>query len=160
MEYALLVDDSELFAKSWQFAREKLYRDGVFSWYVTADGVQAQANALIDDLRMYRALKNADALWGGYGTERETLARAICDYNTADGHLVGFYDFEVESAGSELPLFYIDLEALRGLAEEVEGFSDAVEEAKGILERGYIGDAFPLYYPPTTINPGSMPGRP
>lgn len=44
--------------------------------------MQAQANALIDDLRMYRALKNADALWGGYGTEREALARAICDYNT------------------------------------------------------------------------------
>ena len=146
MEYAVLTQNAGLFADSWNFARERLYRDGVFAWYATEDGKQANANALIDDLRIYRALKAADALWGGYDAELTALAEAIREYNTNKGHLAGFYDFQQKRAGTTLPLFYIDLEALRDLAEENAAFAESVREAEDILRGGYISDDFPLYY--------------
>ena len=146
MEYAVQTQNSQLFADSWNFARERLYRDGVFAWYATKDGKQANANALIDDLRIYRALKAADALWGGYEAELAALAAAIREHNTANGHLAGFYDFQQKRAGTALPLFYIDLEALRDLAQENAEFAESVQEAEDILRGGYISDDFPLYY--------------
>ena len=147
MEYAELTRNPELFADSWKFVRERLYRDGVFAWYVTDDGKQADANALIDDLRIYRALKDANELWGGYDSEIDALSEAIRDHNTAREHLVGFYDFRQKRAGTALPLHCIDLEALRDLAEEDADFAVAAREAEDILRGGYISDDFPLYYP-------------
>ena len=147
MEYAVLTQNAELFVNSWDFARERLSRDGVFAWYATRDGKRANANALIDDLRIYRALKGANALWGGYGAELASLADAIRERNVSKGHLAGFYDFQQKRAGTTLPLFYIDLEALRDLAEGNAEFAEAAREAEDILREGYIGDDFPLYYP-------------
>ena len=146
MEYAVLSRNSELFADSWNYAKERLYRDGVFAWYATGDGKRANANALIDDLRIYRALKNANELWGGYGAELAALAKAIGGHNIEKGHLAGFYDFQQKRAGTTLPLFYIDLEALRDLAAEDADFAEAAREAEEILRGGYIGDGFPLYH--------------
>ena len=146
MEYAALTQNAELFADSWNYARERLYRDGVFAWYATEDGRQASANALIDDLRIYRALRTADVLWGGYEAELAELAEAIREHNISNGHLAGFYDFQQKRAGTSLPLFYIDLEALRDLAEDGADFAEAAQEAEDILRGGYIGDDFPLYY--------------
>ena len=146
MEYAVRTRNAELFADSWNFAVERLRRDGIFAWYATEDGKQANANALIDDLRIYRALKDANALWGGYDAELAALAEAIRAHNISKGHLSGFYDFQQKRAGTVLPLFYIDLEALRDLAGESADFAEAVREAEEILRGGYISDAFPLYY--------------
>lgn len=139
MEYAVLTDDRELFDRSWQYAKDKMYNSGVFSWYVTEGGDQAQANALLDDLRIYKALKNANQLWGGYGTDVRGLAESIRIRNITGGRLVGFYDFNQKISGSSLPLFYIDLEAL-------EDFPNVKSEAEKILRGGYISDEFPLYY--------------
>lgn len=146
MEYAVLNDDPQLFGWSWQYTREKLYRDGIFSWYATTDGQQGNANALLDDLRIYKALKKANSLWGGYDDEVKELAAAIGSHNVTDGHLAGFYDFTMKMAGSTIPLFYIDLEALRELEREDTEFTGLSEEAAVILQEGYIGDEFPLYY--------------
>ena len=146
MEYAVLTRDPGLFSDGWNCAQERLRRDGVFAWYASPDGRRAGANALIDDLRIYRALKAADALWGGYGAEAAALGEAIRAHNVKSGHLVGFYDFQQGRAGTELPLCYIDLEALRDLAQESAEFAGAAREAEEILRGGYISDAFPLYH--------------
>ena len=146
MEYALLTDDRQWFDQSYRYAKEKLRRDGVFCWYVTRDGKQADANALIDDLRIYRALRLADERWGGYAAEARALAKAIEGHNVTRGHLAGFYDFKQKRAGKTLPLFSLDLQALRMLAEDAQGFAALADEAEAILSGGYIGDAFALYY--------------
>lgn len=137
MEYAALTRNRTLFEQSWRYAREKLYRDGLFAWYATEAGEQANANALIDDLRIYRALKAADALWGGYEAEYAALADAILTRNVSRGQPVGFYDFRQKRAGSVIPLFFLDMEALRDMG--------LLQRAEDILRGGYISDAFPLY---------------
>ena len=138
MEYAALTRNRALFERCWQYARERLGREGLFAWYATGDGKQADANALIDDLRIYRALTSADALWGGLEAERAGLAGAILTRNAPGGRLAGFYDFPQKRAGSVLPLFSLDLEALEALGLR--------RQAEAILRGGYISDAFPLYY--------------
>lgn len=138
MEYAVLTQNRALFEQSWQYAKESLHRDGIFAWYATETGEQADANALIDDLRIYRALKSADALWGGLETELASLAEAILAHNVSKGQPVGFYDFRQKRAGNTVPLFCLDTEALGDLGLR--------QQAEEILRGGYISDAFPLYY--------------
>ena len=140
MEYAVQTRNETLFKQSWRYARENLYQDGVFAWYATEAGKQAAANALIDDLRIYRALKAANACWGGFELEIAELASAILAHNVSDGQLVGFYDFQQKRAGRIIPLCYIDMEALRDLDW------NSANQAEGILLGGYISDTFPLYY--------------
>ena len=146
MQIALLTDDRALFDQSYRFARERLMREGVFCWYAAEDGKQASANALLDDLRIYDALRQAEARWGGYAEEAAALAQAIWDHNVIRGRLAGFYDFSQKRAGDTLPLFYIDLRVLRELAREIPGYAAVAEEAGQVLRGGRISDAFPLYY--------------
>ena len=138
MAYAALTQNRALFEQSWRYAKEKLRRDGVFAWYAMEDGTRADANALMDDLRIYRALKSANALWGGLDSDVADLASAIIAHNASAGQPVGFYDFRQQRAGSTIPLCYLDLEALGDLGLR--------QRAEDILLGGYIGDAFPLYY--------------
>ena len=138
MEYAALTGNRALFERCWQYARDRLGREGVFAWYRTEEGAQAEANALVDDLRIYRALTAADALWGGFRQARDELAEAILAHNAPGGRLAGFYDFRQKRAGSALPLFSLDLEALDDLGLR--------QQAEEILRGGMISDAFPLYY--------------
>ena len=146
MQIALMTDDRELFDSSYRFAQERLMREGIFCWYVTEDGKQASANALLDDLRIYDALRTAEARWGGYAEEAAALAQAIWDRNVTRGRLAGFYDFSQKRAGDTLPLFYIDLLALRRLPQDVPGYAAVADEAERVLRGGRISDAFPLYY--------------
>ncbi|MCH5287465.1 MAG: redoxin family protein [Christensenellaceae bacterium] len=138
MEYAVHARNPALFEQSWQYARDWLRREGVFAWYATEEGKQADANALIDDLRLYRALKAAQTLWGGFETEIEALAQALLTHNVSDGQPVGFYDFRQRRAGGTIPLCDLDMEALQDLGLR--------PQAEDILRGGYISDAFPLYH--------------
>ena len=147
MLYAALTANRPLFERSWRYAKETLRRDGVFAWYATDSGEQADANALIDDLRIYRALRAADALWGGFEAEAAELADAILSHNVPDGQPVGYYDFRQKRAGSSLPLCYLDMEALRDLGLR--------QWAEGILRGGYISDAFPLYRSAYDVSSGT-----
>ena len=146
MVCALLADDREWFDQSYGYAKEKLEREGVFCWYAAADGKRAGANALIDDLRIYSALRAADGRWGGYGAEAKALATALGGHNVSRGHLCGFYDFAQKRVGNTVPLLTLDLSALRLLEEDAPGIAAAAREAEAILCGGYIGDDFPLYY--------------
>lgn len=146
MRIALNTDDKALFERSYRCAQERLAREGVFCWYATQAGAQANANALLDDLRIYAALRDADARWGGYREQAATLAQAIWDHNAVKGRLAGFYDFAQKRAGSTLALCYIDLQALRLLADDVPAFAGLAEEAERVLREGIISGAFPLYY--------------
>ena len=146
MRIALNTDDKELFERSYRFAQERLAREGVFGWYVTQTGTQANANALLDDLRIYAALRDADARWGGYREQAAALAQAIYDHNAVKGRLAGFYDFAQKRAGGTLALCYIDLRALRLLADDVPAFAGLADDAERVLCEGVISDAFALYY--------------
>lgn len=146
MEYAVLADDQGAFDRAYDFLKANMYEQGIFSWYVTADGEKAGANALLDDLRICRALCMAEEQWGGYGKEVEELADAILKYNVYGDSMSSFYDFFQESPGSVISLCYGDLDALGRLQEQNNKWGELKDRMAAIVQDGYIGDGFPLYF--------------
>lgn len=146
MEYAVKTEKKELFEKADSFLQSKMKRDQVYAWYLKEDGKQADANAVLDDLRIYQALAMADELWGGQKEKMQALAQGILEHNTEGNRLYSFYDFSQKKPGKEIALCYVDLVTLDGMGEQREEFRSVTENMTGILESGYISDEFPLYY--------------
>ncbi len=144
MEYAALSENKALFDTAFGFVKTKLLNQkGLTAWfYSPADGAAA-SNALLDDLRILRALRAADEAWGGYGEDAAALGDAILRYNTDDGHLVDHYDIDTGKKAARLTLCYADFEAIKLLGEDDTALYD---KTLALVEGGYIGDAFPLYY--------------
>lgn len=143
---AVALGDEELFTRCWTYVSEKMERGGVFAWYVQADGKKAGSNALLDDLRIARALYEAEQRWGGYGAALQQLATAILKKNVYRGQLSSFYDFRQRRAGHSVALAYGDfaaLEMLEQLQPEYAAMRDALLET---VRGGFISEDFPLYY--------------
>jgi thiol-disulfide isomerase/thioredoxin len=146
MEYAVLTDNPDLFAQSFSFVQENMKNQDVFSWYVKEEGNQAGANALLDDLRIFKALSMAQEKWGSYNREKEELSDAILAHNIYKKNLTGFYDFEQKKAGTNISLCYADFQTLNLMSEENSKYTKLVKNLKTVVENGYISDDFPLYY--------------
>ena len=146
MNCAVQLDDRALFQRCWDFVSENMERQGVFAWYVAEDGTQGTANALLDDLRIARALYLAEEKWGGYAQPLETLAEGILDKNVYRGHLSSFYDFRQGKPGSSISLTYGDFTALELLAQSRSEFAALGEDLLQIVQGGFISPEFPLYY--------------
>lgn len=145
MEYAVMVGDQELFDSAYSFVKKYMLKNGLFAWYVTEDGESAGANAFLDDLRIVGALQKAQTHWGGY-EEYAQLAANVIKRNAYRKQLVSFYDFNMKQAGSSISLCYADFSTMDALAESVDGFPEYTQAIRTIVENGYIGDEFPLYY--------------
>ena len=164
MEYAALTGDAGLFETAWNYVRRKLLTEsGQISWR-SVDGERADTDALLDDLRILKALVAA-----GRTEEAEALREAILAYDLRpDGKPVDFATKYGGQAG-QISLCYLDLDALWLLDEsdvdaaEVQSgngdrFADGVKHqgsgsaystvkaAQDLLTGGYISDSFPLYY--------------
>lgn len=145
MEYAVTAGDRELFDSAYSFVKNYMQKDGLVAWYVTENGEKAGANAFLDDLRIAGALQKAQTRWGGY-EEYAQLAANIQKRNLYRKQIASFYDFNVKEAGRSISLCYADFSTMDKLAEAVGGLSEYSEALRTIVENGYIGDAFPLYY--------------
>lgn len=140
MEYAAATEQYALFEKAYRYADEQLRnRYGLFSW-VRHDGENQPHNALLDDLRIYRALQEADNQWGGYEEALEALGEAIREYNVRNGELVDFFEDSSGRRASQLSLFYADFEALEYLGASYR------EQALEVVQGGFISNEFPFYY--------------
>ncbi len=148
MEYAVTAGNQELFDSAYSFVKNFLQRKGLFAWYVTEDGECARSNAFLDDLRIAGALFDANQQWGGY-EEYLQLAHNILSKNAYKNQISSFYDFEQKLSGSDITLCYGDFQTLAKLSEadeELSEFSDRAKQLQTVIEQGYIGDEFPLYY--------------
>lgn len=146
MQCAVKLDDRALFSDCWEYVSSRMQRGGVFAWYVTAEETQADANALLDDLRIARALYEANEKWGGYERELEALAAQLLHKNVYRGQLSSFYDFRQKCSGSSISLAYADFVTLDLLAEVVPDYQPLRESLLDVVQGGFISESFPLYY--------------
>lgn len=146
--YALSVDDRVLFDKTWQFTKTNLLKNGIAAWYVSADGVSADVNALLDDLRIWFALYQAGQKWDGLYQEDASAMLAAVENLCLDkkGRLVDFTDLNKGDKADTISLQYLDLTALKAMAEADADFEPVYRNAEKILLEGRISDEFPLYY--------------
>lgn len=143
---AVQLENKNLFDRCWNYLTETMQRDGLFAWYAAENGTQGTSNALLDDLRIARALNEANEKWGGYDAALTSLAEGILEKNTYQNRLCSFYDFRQKKSGSTISLTYGDFETLDWLAEIQPAFVTLREDLLQTVQNGFIGVDFPLYY--------------
>ena len=142
MEYAALTGNAALFKEAYGYVQTNLSEEGLLRWYGSADGEPGQVNALLDDLRILRALDSVE----GYGTEVFYRAQALARCNLdKEGNLVDFYTFSDGSQAHQMSMCYGDFRALDILAREAPQCAQAVEKVRKLVEGAYLGDDFPFY---------------
>ncbi len=142
MEYAALTQNAPLFEHSYGYVQQNLDENGLLRWYGTKSGDTAKVNALLDDLRVLRALHS----FGGYEAAISRHAGAISqNMRDESGRFVDFYTFASGEKSHRLTLCYLDWRALDVLLEQQPDCADSVQAAQKILDGGYLGDAFPFY---------------
>ena len=146
MEYAALTQNEELFTSALDYTEEHLASNGLLRWYGTQSGASARVNALLDDLRVLRAMNTYQQLSGRDPGDMTEHAAAIALYNIDDnGNLVDFYTFDDGTKAHQLTMCYADWTALAVL-EELEPYtSSTIEAARDLVNGAYLGDDFPFY---------------
>ncbi len=158
MEYAALTKNTQLFASSYGYVQNHLDENGLLRWYGTNSDDTAKVNALLDDLRVLRALHS----FGGYDAAVSRQAEAISqNMRDENGRFVDFYTFANGEKAQRLTLCYLDWRALDVLLEQQPDCAESVQAAQQILEGGYLGDDFPFYanyydYKTGTYDTGSL----
>ncbi len=145
LEYAYLKGNKELFDQTWKYIEDNMWTDGMISWQTTA-GQPDRVNALIDDLRVYHALEEAEVLWGGYGQILANYRENIKKYGIQDDCYYDFYDFKNKEKAKRFTLCYGDLKTMKQLAEEDSDLQAAYDHTSEIITKGFISNDFPLYY--------------
>lgn len=145
MLYAAQSGNRELFEDAYSYVRGHLAGGGLAAWVTTtADGAY-KTNALVDDLRIFRALHTANQSWGGYGEDLRELSDALYEYCTKDGQLVDFYDFKYNEQATRLTLCYADFQTLLLLSETDSRWAEVYENSLERVQAGRISENFPLY---------------
>ncbi len=145
MEYAVGIRDKALFDKCFNYVNGKMRKDPLIAWVVTEKG-PARVNSSVDDLRIYRVLRKAESIWGGYSQMLDNLERALRRYNTQDHRLVNQYDFKYRKKSDKLKLGFADFEALKLLGDSNPLWEQVCQNSLTTVENGYISGSFPVYY--------------
>ncbi len=146
MEYAALTQNDALFASALNYTETNLETNGLLRWYGTKSGTEAKVNALLDDLRVLRAMNTYQQFSGNDSGDLARHAAAIALYNIDEsGNLVDFYTFADGTRAHQLTMCYADWTALAVL-EQLEPYTaSAIDAARDIVDGAYLGDTFPFY---------------
>lgn len=115
MEYLLEKQDHELFEEVYETLVKSFWFDeGLVAWKIE-NGILADTNALIDDLRIMKALYVEGEKIGrnDYIQTATKIARSLAVYNRNGEHFVDFYDVKHQLANDEITLSYLDMESVR-----------------------------------------------
>ncbi|MHA6531786.1 hypothetical protein [Paenibacillus sp. BAC0078] len=148
MRTAVLEGNKEQFAAQWALAKHTFDRDGGFSYrYSPKLQKQYPVNAAVDDLRLIGALYEAGQAFKepAYTEEADKYGQRFYNNNVKDGYMYDFYDDVYKNTNKFMTLCYIDLSVLRNLAIPIEKRGILLHNMDGILEEGYLSDAFPFY---------------
>ncbi|KAF5054896.1 Thiol-disulfide oxidoreductase ResA [anaerobic digester metagenome] len=146
LEYAVLKDDKKLFDKIFTYINSFMKTPSLTSWVVSTKEGVSQTNALIDDLRIYQALSEANDKWGGYDQFLKAYETNLSKYGLSEKKYVDFYDAEAKEKSNRLTLCYADFMAMKSLKYVNAEFNDPYDNAVKLVKEGYISDGFPLYY--------------
>ena len=147
MLYAEKRNDEELFANSLEFIEEYLDIGKIISYRYSYDTGAYKVNALVDDLRIIKALLMADSVFNRGDCVQKAMKYADRLYasNIMDGYAYDFYDENYDTTNDFITLCYIDLQTFELLGEHDKKWLDVYENMLDIAEGAYISDGFPLF---------------
>lgn len=137
------------FNSAWRTAKAVFDRDKLFSYrYSPLHDRSFGVNAAVDDLRLIRALYEAEEAFGGggYRQEAESYGKRFYANNTPNGKLADFFEEATGQNSPTITLCYIDLKTLALLPVEKDGERQRLLAGMlNIAKNGYISDLLPLY---------------
>lgn len=146
MEYLVMMEDEEKFAEQYDnLLSEFVVEEGenfFVNWLIFED---ATVNALIDDIRIAAALREADELFGQpeYSETADQIIETISRIQNNNDYTVDYYDWEVEFPAQRVTLSYLiadvpeDMNADR-LLENVEADAVFFPEYFDVAEEVYV----------------------
>lgn len=148
LRYYARTGQKEAFDRTWEQAKATFDLDSGFSYrYSPMHQKRYSLNAAVDDLRLVRALYEAEAAFGTgeYRKEAHSYGSRFYSYNVQNGQMYDFYDEAYRITNDFVTLCYIDLKTLQ-LMELPEGQQEQlVDEMTDRIQHGYLSDAFPFY---------------
>lgn len=145
---ALEKNDPDLFAQVWSYTKNHLIKNGLAAWYISEKGDPAGVNALIDDIRIWYTLDQAEKRGlGSYADDAAEILSAV-KKRCLDkkGRLTDFVNLSDGKRADSISLQYLDLAALALMAQADPDLTAAYQNAVNILLDGRISNEFPLYY--------------
>ena len=149
MLYLVQKNDKEGFDKTLKFIKQYMIKeDGTILWRTHEQFKDiANGNAVIDDLRIIRALVVASEEWQdtSYVQSLEAIEKKIFNINSDGKYLYDYYDYVDKVLNKSMPLCYYDLKTMYMLGEHRKEWIDIANRGLEIVQRGYLGEKFPFY---------------
>ncbi|MFD2043762.1 glycosyl hydrolase family 8 [Ornithinibacillus salinisoli] len=120
MEYLVEKNDRYEFHKQYNVLKDYFMKDStLIPWRIEGEKL-APANALLDDLRIAKALSKAGEIWHTaiYTKTAKKIGEAIVQYNMQSNGFINHADIKSKQKGDILTLSYIDPDALHFMYEE------------------------------------------
>lgn len=148
MRYYALTKQRDAFEKTWNKAKTTLDLPSGFSYrYSPSTSKKYPSNAALDDLRIVRALLEAEKQFddAGYGEESKRFGSRFLAHNVKDGQMYDFYDDSYGTTNDFLTLCYADFKTLRQLPASKKRRQQLEDSLLAIVKKGYLSDEFPFY---------------
>ncbi|AVF27840.1 endo-1,4-D-glucanase [Paenibacillus larvae subsp. larvae] len=142
MEYALLSQKKDLFDHQVYFLDKNLVSSKKWvKWMVGDEKKGPPVNASIDDLRIAHALIQAGQKWGNpeYKKLGMSVAEGLIQGNASGPYLADYYNWEDKKKGDKFTSSYLDLKAMRLLAEEKPAdWKKVYESSRTLLQEAQL----------------------
>ncbi len=114
--------------------------NGIISWKMSKSGKKESTNALIDDLRLLRALILANEKWRdeAYLQSARKLSKTLLTYNTLESSLIDFYDERFQNKSNMITLSYIDLYTMKKMMPMDAEWKQVYDSSYEIINNGKI----------------------
>ncbi|OMP66665.1 hypothetical protein BTO28_11530 [Domibacillus epiphyticus] len=146
MEYSLLKEDQALFEDAYtQLKRYFLDQNGFVYWKLTESGKkEVSTNALVDDLRISRALFQAGEKWKDdrYDQTAKKISKYIVKHNLYEMSLTDFYDKKIGDGSKVITLSYIEPDSLKQMEKQGVMDKKLMNSMFGILKNAPVSGAF------------------
>lgn len=139
MLYSVFTNDKKSFDRAFDFLiRKMMLKTGLVSWR-TVKNKKVGESSLIDDLRIVEGLYYAYSLWGD---DKYKYFLIKISY----GVVKQYPELGNFQKSREINLSYLNIKAMKIIAEIFPEWEKNVRIAQQILDEGYMGDIYPLYY--------------
>lgn len=147
MLYSVEANDKIRFDEAFEIVKDKMkLENNLISWrYEVKSGEKNKASALLDDLRIAKALILANDRWRDFQYRKEAIGimRGILKNSTSGDIVVDFNDSVNKS--DTITMCYLDVYGLTLMGKIDSRFNDIKNQADELLKSAYMGENFPLY---------------
>jgi len=148
LEYLIYEHKYKQFRKFYKTTKQTFNQGSQFSYrYDPSDNKKSDVNATLDDFRIIRALQMYYEATGNSKYRYEAAKRFTMLKNNVmkKGRITDFYDVKEKKASTDSSLAYYDFLTLKYFESDTKQQRAYYQSQVKMVQRGYLGDAFPLY---------------